>query len=63
MYDNRITKKLTGALSAAANRGVGNSGSHSSSIYRPMNYWAKPVALIKSEHSSLPENLTPGVNI
>lgn len=56
-------KPLTGASSAAPFGGIGESGNHRPSAYYAADYCAYPVASLESGTLSLPESLSPGVNL
>ncbi len=54
---------LTGASSAAPFGGVGKSGNFRPSAYYAADYCAYPVASMEKENVSLPENLSPGIDL
>ena len=56
-------KQLTGAASSAPFGGIGASGNHRASAYYAADYCAYPVAMMASERSELPAQLTPGIEL
>ena len=56
-------RQTTGASSAAPFGGVGQSGNHRPSAYYAADYCAYPVAMMATERSELPKELTPGVEV
>lgn len=56
-------RPLTGASSAAPFGGVGASGNHRPSAYYAADYCAWPMASLESDHSTVPEILTPGLSL
>jgi succinylglutamic semialdehyde dehydrogenase len=55
-------RPLTGASSSAPFGGIGASGNHRPSAYYAADYCAWPMASLEAEHSSLPEQLAPGLD-
>lgn len=56
-------KQLTGASSNAPFGGVGCSGNHRPSAYYAADYCAFPVAGMASEHLSIPDHISPGIQL
>ena len=56
-------KPLTGASSAAPFGGVGASGNHRASAYYAADYCAWPVASLECDALSVPEQLSPGIQL
>jgi len=56
-------RQTTGASGAAPFGGVGQSGNHRPSAYYAADYCAYPVAMMASERSELPAQLTPGIEL
>jgi succinylglutamic semialdehyde dehydrogenase len=56
-------RPLTGASSAAPFGGIGASGNHRPSAYYAADYCAWPQASLESEAITLPEKLSPGLNL
>ena len=56
-------RPLTGASSKAPFGGVGHSGNFRPSAYFAADYCAYPIASMESEKLSLPEKLTPGIDL
>ena len=56
-------RPLTGASSAAPFGGIGASGNHRASAYYAADYCAYPQASLESATLTLPEKLSPGLNL
>jgi len=56
-------RPLTGASSALPFGGVGDSGNHRPSAFFAADYCSYPVASLESARLSLPEKLTPGIDL
>ncbi len=56
-------RQTTGASSAAPFGGIGISGNHRPSAYYAADYCAYPVASVESDKVSIPENLSPGLEV
>ena len=56
-------RPLTGASSLAPFGGVGKSGNHRPSGYFASDYCSYPVASLESEELTIPETITPGIEI
>lgn len=56
-------RQITGASGSAPFGGIGASGNHRASAFYAADYCAYPVSSIEVDTLSLPENLSPGLNI
>lgn len=56
-------RPLTGASGAAPFGGIGASGNHRPSAFYAADYCAYPVASLEAKNASLPETLSPGIEL
>jgi len=56
-------KQITGASGAAPFGGVGASGNHRASAFYAADYCAYPVASIEADVLTMPQQLSPGLDL